>query len=245
MDQRADFEFIKTKLPTVEGWLENPAAYVTSTLLRTQTAEKVSGGIFEIGVFAGKYLSLLYHLTQQSGEIVLGMDTFEWYPQANVDRNFKSVFGQCDRLKLMKLNSTKATPEIVTSALGGKPRFISVDGAHTAPEVYGDIKLAESVLADGGIVAIDDLLNPHAIGVSEGAYRYFLTRGAGGLVPFAYCANKLFISRAADCERYRRALESFLNANADLPFAVDFLDRLKKGRHWADQILFSVPVLII
>jgi len=40
-----------------------------------------------------------------------------------------------------------------------------------------------------------------AIGVSEGTYRYFLNSD-NNLVPFAWCANKLFVCRRACAGKY-------------------------------------------
>ena len=93
-----DTAFIAEKLPTVEGWLLDDAAYLTSALLRLQTQQGVSGSIFEIGVFAGKYLSLLYHLSADTRDRVLGLDTFEWYPKAKVETTFTNLFGNTGRI---------------------------------------------------------------------------------------------------------------------------------------------------
>ena len=49
-----DAQFIAETLPTIEGWLPDDAAILTSALIRWQQEIGVGGGVFEIGVFAGK-----------------------------------------------------------------------------------------------------------------------------------------------------------------------------------------------
>src|SRR5277367_6220785 len=110
-----DLDFINGKLPTVEGWLLDPAAQLTCALARMQSKANITGGFFEIGVYAGKYLSLLYHLTESTGEGVVGLDTFEWYPRSGVEQTFARVFGKPTRLQLVTSDSTKVSPADVLS----------------------------------------------------------------------------------------------------------------------------------
>jgi hypothetical protein len=240
-----DAQFIAETLPTIEGWLSDDAANLTSTLIRWQQEIGVSGGVFEIGVFAGKYLSLLYHLTQQTDHLVLGLDTFQWYSREAVQENFKRVFAQPERLVLWAEDSTRSTPAQVVEKLGGKPRFISVDGAHTAAALLSDLMISEQILAGGGIVAIDDVMNPHAFGVSEGTYRYFLNRDRQGLVPFAFGANKLYTAHHRDVKRCHEAAWEFTRSNPGLKLTDDFNKLLEKGRDWVQQDLFGFPVVIL
>jgi hypothetical protein len=243
--ESADIDFINQKLPSVQGWLLDPAALLTCGLVRMQASAATAGGIFEIGVFAGKYLSLLYHLTESTGEPVVGLDTFQWYPQAEVEANFARVFASPARLSLVASDSALMTPADVMARTQGKPRFISVDGAHTAPAVHHDLNLSEQILADGGVVAIDDFLNSRAIGVGEGVYRYFFDRGDQGLAPFAYCGNKLFASHRRDLPRLRDAVWRFTEVNPDLAVVAEFRKLLEKGRDWVEQELLGLPVIIL
>ena len=242
--EAGDEEFIRTKLGNVEGWLMDEGAYLTSALLRAQGELGIDGCIFEIGVFAGKYLSLLYHLSSVNRETVIGMDTFEWYPSEWVERNLRALFGDLDRLKLITKDSTKVILKEFQASLPNAPRFISVDGAHTSPAVLHDLELSEALLAPGGIVAIDDFLNCRAIGVSEGAYRYLLKRSVTKMVPFIFCANKLFVCRIEDVAYWRSQGWKFAESNPTLPMCIEFDKLLKKGRSWVEQELLGQPVLI-
>jgi hypothetical protein len=240
-----DAQFIAEILPTIEGWLHDDAAIFTSTLIRWQQEIGVNGGVFEIGVYAGKYLSLLYHLTRQTDHRVLGLDTFQWYARERVDETFKRVFAQPDQLVLWTEDSTRTAPGQVLEKLGGKPRFISIDGAHTAAAVLNDLMISEQVLADRGIVAIDDVMNRHAIGVGEGTYRYFLNRDSQGLVPFAFGANKLYVALHRDVKRCHEAAWNFTRSNPGLKVTDHFNQLLTTGRDWVEQDLFGFPVVIL
>jgi hypothetical protein len=244
LEQR-DKQFIAETLPSIEGWLLDDSALLTSALMRWQQEAGITGGVFEIGVFAGKYLSLLYHLTQQTADRVLGVDTFQWYPREKVDENFKRVFGNPDRLALVTGDSTQMQPAEIVKKLGRKPSFISVDGAHTASAVLNDLKISQEILAEGGIVAIDDIFNPRAIGVSEGAYRYFLSREGEGLAPFAYCANKLYAAHRADVARFNEVVWQFTRSNPGIKVADEFNRLLVNGRSWVEQELLGSPVVIL
>ncbi|HEX4053986.1 MAG TPA: class I SAM-dependent methyltransferase [Tepidisphaeraceae bacterium] len=239
-----DRKFISQTLPSIEGWLKDASAYLTCALMRHQSTLGITGSILEIGVFAGKYLSLLYHLSADTRDSIVGLDTFEFYPRPKVEKNFSAAFREKDRLILVTSDSTLATPQDLLISLRTNPRFISVDGAHTAQAVQSDLALSEKLLAPGGIVAIDDFLNPRAIGVGEGAYRYFISRGSAGLVPFAFCANKLYAARKADGDEFKRALWNFAAQNSDLAMSREFSRLAAQGKHWVEQELLESTVLI-
>src|SRR5271163_4670268 len=71
----ADFDFIETKLPAIEGWLEPPAAQLTAFLLREQLSQAIAGPVLEIGVWRGKYLSVMFLCSVGK---VIGVDIFQY-----------------------------------------------------------------------------------------------------------------------------------------------------------------------
>jgi hypothetical protein len=240
-----DITFTRTGFQEVKGWCQDEAAYLTCCLLAKQAELGHAGAVLEIGVFEGKYLSVLYNWARRSGYPVAGVDTFQWSSADGVLETFKRIFGAIDGLRLMKADSTTLDVKTIQSLLGGRnPAFISVDGDHTAKAVLSDMTIAENVLTNGGIVALDDFLNPHAIGVSEGAYRYLLQPNSR-LRPFAWVANKLLVAEPAFHEQYRSAIEAFFDERPDLPVAAQFRKREKEGRHWVEQRLLDAPVLIV
>ncbi len=242
----ADRAFVQEKLPKVEGWLHDGAALLTLFLLRTQDQAGIHGSAFEIGVFRGKYLSTLYQGTRATGDAVVGVDVFTWSTIEENQAAFKKVFGGHDRLTLIKSDSRALTAaQILTAGLGASPRWISVDGDHRGDAVFADLIFSGALLAERGVIAIDDFLNATAIGASEGGYRFLLGPGAITFKPFAFCQNKLFICRTQDHPFYLREVWRFVEENPDLPMVQQFNTALKNGRHWVEQDLLSTKCLTL
>lgn len=239
-----DIEYIKTSLPKVNGWCLDDAAYLTCCLLSKQSLCGYGGGIFEIGVYEGKYLSLLYQRARRLNLPVTGVDTFQWSSEQGVLDTFQRVFGSIDNLRLIAQDSKDLTAKQILDSLGGRnPAFISVDGDHGAPAVSRDLAFASEILARGGIVALDDFLNPRAIGVSEGAYRRFL-QPDWRLRPFVYCANKLFLALPEFHSVYRDAIADFLRERPEFPMVQEFRRLEAMGRNYVEQELMGSSVLI-
>jgi hypothetical protein len=84
-------------------------------------------------------------------------------------------------------------------------RLFSVDGGHTDPIVFSDMKLAEDTLTPGGIVIADDVFNQYWPGVATGTLRYM--EQGGQLVPFAIGFNKVFFAAPKYAAEYRAIIE--------------------------------------
>ena len=231
-----DAEFIFGPMQQFQGWCLPAAAHVTAHLFRL-----LPGGscAFEIGVYMGKYLSLLYHLTGRA----VGVDTFQYSDQQAVLEQFQKTFEGAPGLTLVRSDSQVLTPADVEAMLGCRPMFISVDGDHTAKPVSKDMHLAESSLGDRGIVALDDFYNRQAIGVTDGFFRY--VHEGGTLVPFAFVQNKLFLARPEDHDTYLDAALEF-GERSTLPEAAAFRElKQTSGRHHVVQELCGREVVLI
>jgi hypothetical protein len=136
-------------------------------------------------------------------------------------------------------------PQAFLDLLGSRPSFISVDGSHECDSVVSDLRCAQSLLADGGVVAIDDVLNPRAMGACEGTFRYFLDRSNVTLAPFAYCGNKLFAAKQSDVKEFHHAVWGFAESNPELAISREFTRLLASGRDWVEQKLFGHPVIVL
>jgi len=240
-----DIDFVSTKLNEVEGWCLHDAALLTVALMESQTRLGFDSTILEIGVYKGKYLSVLYNRARRTSQRVLGIDTFQYSSHDDVNSTFTRLFGSIDYLSLVTCDSSRLVPARLMEMLGGRrASFISVDGDHAASGVRADLILLSQVLGEGGIIAVDDLLNPRAIGVSEGFYRFFIERREQSLRPFAYCANKMFLAKAPHDETYKKAIEALLGEMANLPMVEEFNRQLQVGRHIVEQELLGSKVLI-
>jgi methyltransferase family protein len=240
-----DRHLVDHQLEPIRGWLLPEAGHMTCMLLNLHQHEGVKGPLFEIGVFEGKYLAVLYHAARAASQRLVGIDTFEFSSAETVKSNLQGLFGELSLLELHKMNSKKLDPEAALALLGGeRPRFISVDGDHNAPGVLNDLKLCSAILHERGVIAVDDFLSARAIGVGEGTYRFFLEEGSGSFFPFAYVGNKLFVCRAAAYDFYHDACLGLADEHPDLPMSKSYLELRENGMHWVDQALLGKTTVV-
>lgn len=239
----SDLGFLGGPFQQIGGWCHDEAAWMTAHLMRLQQAAGHAAPAFEIGVYKGKYLSVLRHCA--AGE-VYGLDTFEWVPRELVEETLRSALGNLEGLHLVTADSTRLDAAELLRIIGGrKAGFISIDGAHTPDAVYSDLRNGEAVLEPWGLVALDDFFNRSAIGVTEGAFRYWHGGGAR-LTPLAYCQNKLFLSFPDFADGYTRAIAEFCEQNQELPAFRGMVDRRSRdGVHAVKQELMGRDIWII
>lgn len=208
-------QFIAAYVEAIPGWLHPEAGILTAYLAGVQHRMQVMGPTLEIGVYKGKYLSVLYK-TSHPDESLVGVDLFIGSPNQELDvdgvrSNIAAACGDASRLKIIVANSMELTSGRVMEEAGGEPfRFISVDGGHTPDVVFHDLETACGALREGGIIAVDDIFNPLVPGVVEGVSEFFIRRKPA-LAPFAYCFNKLFLTTPAFHDRYLSETLAFLD----------------------------------
>jgi hypothetical protein len=200
--------------------------------------------VLEIGVFAGKFLMLLHYLGRRHGNITVGVDIFTDSRPEPIVRHAEALFGSAGGLSLHEINSASLTAETALALLGHeRPRAISVDGDHTAAGVLRDLRLSAEIVAERGLLILDDVLNASAAGVAEGTYRFYLEPGCQ-FVPFAQVDNKTFVCRRESHDFYLQAGRNFAQDCADLEMAKKFMLRRADGIHWVEQDLLGVKTLI-
>jgi hypothetical protein len=213
-------DFYATHVDPIPGWLHMEAALLTSHLAGAQRKLEVAGPTLEIGLYRGKYLSVLYQLSRPD-ELVIGVDLFigatvKQEPVRLVEANIAAACGDHDRLRVIVADSLKLTSEtLLAESNGARFRFVSIDGGHTRELVLHDLEVAYPILAAGGIMALDDAFNFGTPGVIEGIAEFFL-RHKPRLAPFACCYNKLFVTTPDFHARYLEATLKFVD-EIDLP----------------------------
>ncbi|MGE0813474.1 MAG: class I SAM-dependent methyltransferase [Vicinamibacterales bacterium] len=199
----------------INGWLHPAAVDMTVALGHLLRRAGGAGPILEIGVWQGRYLSLLSFLGE-AGQPLVAIDPFVHVTDrdrqiAALRANVARYAWRPERLRLIERYSGRMTPADLLEAGGAPFQFISVDGDHTMAGCLHDLRLAEAALAPGGIVAVDDIANMSCPGVVEATVRYGVTPGAT-LAPFALAGNKLFMTQRAHCATYRGALLAMAQA---------------------------------
>jgi len=198
-------KFLVSRVDPIPGWLHMEAALLTEHLARAQRSLGISGPTLEIGVFKGKYLAVLYALSEND-ERVIGVDLFVGSEDTakdvrTVHDNVARACGDSRRLEVVVADSLALDARTLERHTGGRARFISIDGGHTREIVFKDLESATPLLARGGIMALDDVYNFTTPGVAEGVANFFLSRKPA-LAPFAACYNKLFVTHPDFHARY-------------------------------------------
>lgn len=193
--------YLLSGMGDVEGWLVPTTAHIIATLVEEQTRLAIGGDLAEIGVHHGKSFLILAN-SIAAGEKIFAIDVFE-DQHKNLDKS-----GLGDRqifLKNVDLHAPGIPLEILQessldlSTIGwpqrhaNSIRFFSIDGSHTREATLNDLRIAQLTTKDGGIVAVDDILSPHWLGVISGLFDYLAS--GGELVPFAIIPDKLLLSR--------------------------------------------------
>ncbi len=185
----------------IEGWCSERLFDVVDLLCKTEINK--SGGCLEIGVHHGKFYILLNQAIS-SNEQSYAIDIFD-DQYLNVDQSgagslaaFKSNLKNFDvhqgsNTKIISGDSTDSGLGLDEIIGLGSMRFISIDGGHTAQHTINDLKLANKLVANQGVVILDDITHQHWLGVIEGVCSFLNTTPT--LVPFAIGLNKLFLCK--------------------------------------------------
>ncbi|TAD86641.1 MAG: class I SAM-dependent methyltransferase [Alphaproteobacteria bacterium] len=217
---RSDREFLSDVVANITGWLDPYAALRTIDLLNHQENQDIKGSLLEIGIFKGKYFSLLVRSAARTSECVVGLDTFDYVDKNTFQEQFAQRFSPDSlaavapsglNLKLVESASSSMSATSLRQILASEARFISIDGSHEYDDVMLDLRLADDILGPGGIIAADDYLNPISLGVTAAIDRFIDTNHT--IVPFAYVSNKLFLCRSAWADRYRSVLHDAILAD--------------------------------
>lgn len=228
--------YVRSGHRRVDGWLSRLDARLIAEIGRFQKSAGVTGSVGEIGVHHGR-LFILLALLRKPGEPAFAVDLFD-DQEANIDgsgcgdetafRANLDRFGvDAATVRIIKGNSLDLDWPAIAAPAGPAARLFSVDGGHTAETTRNDVRIADSGLADGGVLLLDDYFNPEFPAVSEGMCRHMI-EDRHDLAPIAIGDNKLLLCRPAWAERYRTML----------------LDRTPRRNFVRVTVLFGRPVAV-
>lgn len=223
----------KTGYTQVEGWMGEGLFPLLQLCDDLQHGAGARGGVVEVGIHHGKFFIALNQLCA-ADEPSMAIDVFARQDlnvdnsgQGSLERFTDNLQKYCTHegrnVHIVTADSTTLKPRDILQTLGMKPRFFSVDGGHTVRHVMHDIALADACIGDFGVVLVDDIHNPHWLGVVEGTCRYLLQRPVPilrrrGLVPFAVHSNKLFLCRPSAYSQYAKAFGEYPERPAPVQF---------------------------
>jgi predicted O-methyltransferase YrrM len=148
---------------SVVGMSSRFAAAIAARLLKIQSDLGVSGQVAEIGTFEGRFFIALAHMLRED-EKAVGIDLFDWPNPEVIDRfhaNCRKHGVPDARRVTLKADSRAMKPEDLIKAADGKRiRLFHIDGEHSRAALTRDLALATAVIAEGGLIILDDMLHP-------------------------------------------------------------------------------------
>jgi hypothetical protein len=193
----------------IHGWFSREAAGLFALLDEVQRAHGIAGDLFEIGVHHGKSAVLLGNLA--GPEETVGVCDIFGGQSDNVsvsgvgDRGiFESnmaTYAPGTRVQVFEKLSSQLTPDEIP----GPYRLFHVDGGHLVDEARMDMELGVAVLAEGGVIVVDDPFRPEWPGVTEAILAF--CDAHDDFTPIALGFNKLVLAKTDFAPLYARAIE--------------------------------------
>jgi hypothetical protein len=214
MNKRS-IHYLVSGLNKVEGWLSPTSAHIMTALADQQTVDGSAGDLAEIGIHHGKsFLALANSVVP--GERIFAIDIFEDQTK-NVDQSGYgarqifldnvAIYAPGTPLEVLHESSLDLPTIGWPMEHADSIRFFSIDGSHTREATLNDLRIAEETTKAGAIVAVDDILSSHWLGVISGVFDY-LSSG-GKLVPFAVIPNKMLLTKD---RRFKSKWTEFIRA---------------------------------
>ena len=200
--------YISRDMRRVEGWLNPLTAQIVAEIGLSQTESGVTGAVGEIGVHHGKFWFVLDHLATPD-EMRFAIDVFDMQ-ELNIDRSGKGDLARfkenrkrygagVGHIEIIQASSLSIAPDAFLDKVG-PTRLFSIDGGHTPECTFNDLWLANSVLIEGGVLALDDVFNGLFPGVVTGLAQY-LASDDSELIPFCIPPGKVLLTRPSSAER--------------------------------------------
>jgi predicted O-methyltransferase YrrM len=147
-------EFLK-RCHDVPGFVMPESIAIWDCLLAFQQHRQISGPVLEIGVYYGKSAVMLAMYASEADELFL-VDPSDFVDAAEVlVKTFKPT-----GVVVLKQKSSHGAVWSLAGSHAHHFRWVHVDGDHKAESVWKDLELGNRLLADEGILCVDDFLNP-------------------------------------------------------------------------------------
>jgi hypothetical protein len=196
----------------IDGWMSHVHTWAVNFLTLHQHRSGIFGSVGEFGVWKGKLFLGMAGFAHPD-EPLLAADWFtdateEGYLKGFV-ANVRTYLGGAGlaRTLIYQGNTASLSPKWFADHRLPLFRMISVDAGHSQEAVLRDLNLAGCLIADGGVVIVDDFgfhVDSDWMGVNTAVYHFVLEQTR--LVPFLYADNKLYLTTATHAEEYYNLL---------------------------------------
>lgn len=187
----------------VPGWFRWEAAVLWDCLLDFQRQKEMGGGLLEIGVAEGRTAALLA-LHANEGEDCVFVDC---RPVERAEAMIRRI--RPHGCSFLRARSDELSPGELQARFPRRFRWLHIDGEHSGKAVRHDLGLATALLAEEGVVVVDDFFSSKYPQVTEAVFR-FVFEHADELSPFLCGFNKTYLCRPAHVGAYLRFIQDQL-----------------------------------
>jgi predicted O-methyltransferase YrrM len=198
------FERFQKQFGHLPGYTIPQSMCIWDFLLEFQSRTWQPASLLEIGVYHGQSAMMLA-LHCKAEETILLIDPNDFVEEA---RKVLSKFAAA-KFEILKVRSSDTRSWALTSRYTHALRWIHIDGDHKAEAVWNDLLLANDLLADTGIICVDDFFNP---GYPQLTYTVdrFLEQNRAQLQLFLCGYNKGYLARPGAMQKYLEAIRQDL-----------------------------------
>ena len=179
----------------IEGWMLDESIAVWHFLLSSKPESE--GGMLEIGVLHGKSASILANHAAENNEPLYLVDP-------ELTSGARNSIGRIHPSTRFIECFSEALPsnQLMTDAARSL-RFIHVDGMHRFANVLEDLRIAQDLLSDFGIVSVDDFFTDLFPQVAAAVFQY-VTSAESKLSIFLTAFNKCYLCKKSAKLHYLR-----------------------------------------
>ena len=171
----------------IDGMLPELAAMAVTSVFEYQQENDIGGDLAEFGVYKGRCAALLATYVRPNESLHL-VDISSFIETEKIDAINKNY-------TFHKISSNDFIEKVLHNQPSQSFRFIHADGSHTFDNVMNDIKVADQLLSDDGVVVFDDYQNPNYPQVPAAVFTY-LAESDSDLRMFMLGANKAYFCRS-------------------------------------------------
>ena len=197
----------------MDGWFYAYAAALWDTLLAAQSRTHIVGNFMEFGVWKGKS-ALMMALHARPDESCTLVDPMPLTEAQAAIAPIKS-----ERVHYVQMRSCDLLPTGNLNPNSRNLRWAHIDGEHTGHAVYEELTLLNPLLADQGVLVVDDFMSACYPQITRAVFAY-LEAHPFELTMFLCGFNKAYLCRPRDARKYLAYLHAHLGdemAARDLP----------------------------
>jgi hypothetical protein len=198
------YAHMKADVDKIQGFLANTSIAVWDAFLAYQESNFVFGHIGEIGVYKGKSATILARHQRANEELWL-IDFSDFIDEAKANLSASAQH----EIRYIKQKSVEIFRHPDLAQRRRTFRWFHIDGEHTGQAVATDLALAHELLADDGIICIDDFLNPAYPQITAATFA-FLQENRYNLTLFACGYNKGYLARPTYARHYLKMIRETL-----------------------------------